>query len=103
MNLEFHSSKSPNSQTIWVKLDSLEALTRLASSSPSPKSGRGFYGANTNQVFGISSLNCRHTTQHQNSLLSWERRVGDERGRIAGSSFKHIKAVILLPSLEARA
>jgi hypothetical protein len=69
MNLEFRSSKSPNSQTIWAGIHSLEALTRLASLSPSPASGRGFYNAKIGEVFDFSSLHSHHTTQHQNSLL----------------------------------
>jgi hypothetical protein len=72
MNLDLcssHSSECPNSQTSWVGVSSLEALTRLASSPPSPKSGRGFYIAQTNRMFGFSSLHYCHTTQHQNSLL----------------------------------
>jgi hypothetical protein len=68
MKLKFYSSKSPNSQTIWVGDHSLEALTRR-SAPPSPKSGRGLWISNTIGVFGISSLHCCQTKQHQNSLL----------------------------------
>jgi hypothetical protein len=88
MNLDScssHSSKNPQLQTIWLGFHSVEALT-WRSAPPSHKSGRGFYIAQTNRVFGISSLHSRHTKKHQNSLLPpCGRRIGDEGGIMAVS------------------
>jgi hypothetical protein len=67
-------------------------------SPPSPASGRGLWISNTIGVFGISSLHSRHTKYTQNSLLPLGgRRVGDEGGITAGSSFNTVKSFSLTP------
>jgi hypothetical protein len=67
--IEFNDNKNPTSQQNWLEFDAREALTRLASSPPSPAGGRGLSNSKGNGVFGFSSFNFSPTRNNQNSLL----------------------------------
>jgi hypothetical protein len=67
--IEFYCNKNPRLQKNWLEFGAPDALTRLASSPPSPACGRGFSNSKGNRTFGFSSINFSHSRYNQNSLL----------------------------------
>jgi hypothetical protein len=77
--IEIDCNKNPKSQGNWLELGALEALTRLASSPPSP-TGRGYWKQLFDRFDAIWQI-FSPTRFNQNSLLpQGGRRVGDEGG-----------------------